>query len=284
MRVFDGCSDAAINFDLPNEGDLSGSDSLAYIAEVPAVLEALSKRVQSLQNVKVLYDANLKRLNFDWLVSDEDQGHEHENESKFDSFCEVHLLNKPSIRCRLLIGADGHNSTVRRLTGIHAFSRFHNQTAVVATLHCRKESSEVHNETAFQRFLPDGPIATLPLRGPYCSLVWSTSKQHAASLMRLSEAQFVEAVNRAFHSNSHVNPFARETLRNANQAIDSLRERFDPVDKAVQDLTVNFDRFTGSARQFPPHFDAIDAGSRATFDLSFLHATHYAKSRLVLIG
>ena len=49
--------------------------------------------------------------------------------------------------------------------------------------------------TAWQRFLPTGPLALLPVRDGYSNIVWSTSPAHAAELEASTSVGFVAAVN-----------------------------------------------------------------------------------------
>jgi 2-polyprenyl-6-methoxyphenol hydroxylase-like FAD-dependent oxidoreductase len=63
----------------------------------------------------------------------------------------------------LVIGADGFDSMVRSLAGFEFVGWDYHQSAVVGTMNLVHSSD--NNETAWQRFLPTGPIAMLPVRG-----------------------------------------------------------------------------------------------------------------------
>ena len=52
-------------------------------------------------------------------------------------------------------------------------------------------------QTAYERFSAQGPLALLPLAGDH-ALVWSTSPEAAQDLAALSDADFLEALARAF--------------------------------------------------------------------------------------
>ncbi|MEO0345458.1 MAG: FAD-dependent monooxygenase [Pseudomonadota bacterium] len=105
----------------------------------------------------------------------------------------VRTATGDSVTGRLLIGADGRESGVRRLSGIATRRWSHDQLAVVAHL----ASEHDHDDCALQRFLPDGPLALLPLADRRVSLVWSTTPDHARSLLAMDDATFAMAVTEA---------------------------------------------------------------------------------------
>jgi len=75
----------------------------------------------------------------------------------------------------LLVGADGANSFVRGSAGISVESWPHAQKAFVTCGHPNLS----HRNTAWQRFLKDGPIGLLPLSDGRISIVWSTTPEQA---------------------------------------------------------------------------------------------------------
>jgi len=60
------------------------------------------------------------------------------------------------------------------------------------------KTSLPHQETAWQRFLPTGPLAFLPLTDNYSSIVWSTTPEKAQELLDLDETEFKTALANAF--------------------------------------------------------------------------------------
>ena len=101
----------------------------------------------------------------------------------------LYLKNGGSIRAQLVIAADGANSPLRNELGITASEESYSQSAVVANWLC----TYPHIETAFQWFLPGGDIvAMLPLPGKQVSMVWSTSPEGAADLLKLNQDQWLD--------------------------------------------------------------------------------------------
>lgn len=98
---------------------------------------------------------------------------------------------------KLLIVADGAQSATRQLLGVSVTSWPYHQNAIVATI----TTEHPHQQTAYQVFNPDGPLAFLPLVDNHqCSIVWSTSPARAAQLMALEDDEFSYQLNCAFNA------------------------------------------------------------------------------------
>jgi 2-octaprenylphenol hydroxylase len=97
------------------------------------------------------------------------------------------------LRAELVAGADGSASRVRSLLGLPAQGRAYGQAAVAAHV----AGTQAHQHTAWQRFLPTGPLAFLPLRDGRSSIVWSTDTEHAQRLLAASDEAFLDELNEA---------------------------------------------------------------------------------------
>lgn len=105
----------------------------------------------------------------------------------------ITLDNGDTLQAVLLIGADGVASGVRDAAGIGVDSWHYQQAAVVT----HAVPARPHRETAWQRFLPGGPVALLPLADGRVSVVWSTSVEHAATLVDSTDEDFSRALTEA---------------------------------------------------------------------------------------
>ncbi|UOO76246.1 FAD-dependent monooxygenase [Neisseria sp. Dent CA1/247] len=82
------------------------------------------------------------------------------------------LANGEILQAKLIIGADGANSWVRRQAGITVKEDPYRQHGVVANFHTEQD----HHGTAFQWFKNGDVLAYLPLPDKKISIVWSTHK------------------------------------------------------------------------------------------------------------
>lgn len=96
------------------------------------------------------------------------------------------------LQARLLVGADGAQSTVRALAGIGHKVHDYAQTALVANF----TPTLAHAGRAWERFTRDGPFAMLPLPGERCALVWTAAAERAESLLALDDDAFAAEVER----------------------------------------------------------------------------------------
>jgi len=105
----------------------------------------------------------------------------------------IALANGGRIEASALVGADGSESAVRELAALPVAARGYGQTAVVTHV----TSEKPHGQTAWQRFLPGGPLAFLPLADGRSSIVWSVPSERALELRALPDGEFLAELNAA---------------------------------------------------------------------------------------
>ena len=172
MHVWDAAGNGQVHFDASE----AGVAELGHIVENRVIQAALWTQAQALETVELCCPRQWRG----WF----DRGNR----------LALSLDDGRVLTGRLLIGADGGRSKVREQAGIAVRRSAYGQSAVVATVR-----TEVHHKhTAWQRFLPTGPLAFLPLAGHYCSIVWSTAPEHAAQLMAMADDQFRACLAEAF--------------------------------------------------------------------------------------
>ena len=188
MRVWDGLARSGrIAFD-----SLSEKAPIAYMTENQNLTRALVHRLDTLPSISI-FDKS--------FIADITSGPPPDpSPSSLDLslYPHIRLSSHHTIAARLLVGADGINGPVRKFAGIPTNGWDYDRHGVVATLKLRNMQREIAGCIAYQRFLPSGPIAILPLPGDYATLVWTATPERAARLKSLSEEDFVALVNAAF--------------------------------------------------------------------------------------
>lgn len=105
------------------------------------------------------------------------------------------LENGEMLSAKLVVGADGANSWLRKQSNIPLVSRDYQHTALVCTV----RTPELHQHTAWQIFAPQEVLAFLPLKDENCcSIVWSLPPERAEYLQQCSQEAFEKALTVAF--------------------------------------------------------------------------------------
>lgn len=99
-----------------------------------------------------------------------------------------------NVSAKLLVGADGGLSSVRKLLGIAQHITEYGQTALVATV----KSTISNQNTAFERFTASGPLALLPVAKNQSAVVWTRTNEAADALILGSEADFLAELQQCF--------------------------------------------------------------------------------------
>ncbi|AJK07600.1 ubiquinone biosynthesis hydroxylase, UbiH/UbiF/VisC/COQ6 family protein [Yersinia pestis] len=115
---------------------------------------------------------------------------------RIDDYWKVTLNEQEEIQGRLVIGADGANSLVRRLAGIGTSGWQYRQSCMLITV----ETDVMQQDTTWQQFFPTGPRAFLPLFDHWASLVWYDSPQRIRQLQAMSMAQLSQEIAAFFPS------------------------------------------------------------------------------------
>lgn len=172
MRIWDDQHAGAIRFDAAEIGE----DALGHIVENSRLVAAMQQVLAGSENVEIRCPVEVESVR--WGV---ERAH-------------VQLADGGLIEAPLVVGADGGRSWVRSQHGIGVQARDYKQQGIVANI--RPEWP--HRGTAFQRFLPTGPLALLPMEGGLCSIVWSAADSEAERLMALPDAAFAEELYLSF--------------------------------------------------------------------------------------
>lgn len=173
MHIWDESGSGSITFDAAEIAE----PCLAYIIENSVIHTALLERLQQFTNVHLLCPVVPQVIE---LAGEQ---------------ANVGLQDGRQLVARLVVGADGADSLVRRVAGIDTQRLDLGQTGVVATV----VTERPHENMARQRFLRTGPLAFLPLADAHsCSLVWSAESALAAELVALEPDAFIARLQAAF--------------------------------------------------------------------------------------
>jgi 2-octaprenylphenol hydroxylase len=171
MRIWEDSK--VLNFDSADIGE----PCLAWIIENSVMVTALASRMRQFPHIEVLSPARVATAQ----ISNE--------------CARVRLEDGRDLQAKLLVGADGAASCVRREAGIGWTRHDLGQLAIIAVVHTERP----HACSAYQHFLSTGPLAFLPLGNMHSvSIVWSADQERAAVLMSLDDAGFNSELQAAF--------------------------------------------------------------------------------------
>ncbi|KAG5439208.1 hypothetical protein PCANB_001507 [Pneumocystis canis] len=194
MQIWDALSSSRIHFYSKNyKKKYITSNVLAFMIENINLQFALLKKINELSNSIYTFDST--------KIASITYNHHPNSNYDLSRWPCIKLLNGKTLVSRLLIGADGAHSLVRQFSEIKFVGQDYNAHGLVATLKLDQFSSVNGIPTAWQRFLPQGPIALLPLPDKYATLVWSCSPEIATFLKSLPKSTFLSLINAAYRLN-----------------------------------------------------------------------------------
>lgn len=175
MEVWDAEGTGRIQFDCADVQQ----PNLGHIVENSVIVTALLEQVNQLENIELQCPVTVQKADClgDQILLTLDDG--------------------SAISSKLLVAADGANSRIRQSFDFATREWDYGHSAVVTTI----KTTKPNQQTAWQRFMPSGPLAFLPLNDNgdlhYSSIVWSQKTDEAERLMALDDAAFCAELSRA---------------------------------------------------------------------------------------
>ncbi|HIG65662.1 MAG TPA: 2-octaprenyl-3-methyl-6-methoxy-1,4-benzoquinol hydroxylase [Methyloprofundus sp.] len=170
MRVWETAGDTEFN------SDTIDYDALGYIVENRVTQLALLHRAEAFSNVEFLCPATIKQINY------------------VAGKASVELEDGAVLSAKVVVGADGGQSRLRRTVGLGVTSWDYQQHAMVIYV----ETDYGQQDITWQRFVPTGPQAFLPLTGNYGSIVWYNTPDEVRRLKALSAPELLVELTETF--------------------------------------------------------------------------------------
>lgn len=148
------------------------TDRLGYAAEHKVLLTALQECLENCPNVSFLCPAEVVKA--EYLPE----------AVELELRCNGEMRR---LRTRLLVAADGSRSRIRQAAGIKTRGWPYWQSCVVATI----KPEKFHENIAYERFWPSGPMGVLPLPGNRFQVVWTWPHADAKALKEMDEKEFL---------------------------------------------------------------------------------------------
>lgn len=163
IRVSEGQRPFFVHYDHDDIGD----EPFGYIVENRYIRHALQETANAIPNLTIFEKAQITGF----------RANEHE--------AVISLADGKELSAKLVLAADGKQSSLREFAGIGVVNRDYDQTAIVCTIAHEKP----HQGLAQERFLSAGPFAVLPMTDNRSSLVWVEPKDRASMYMQLPNAE-----------------------------------------------------------------------------------------------
>jgi 2-octaprenylphenol hydroxylase len=172
MEVWDAVGKGRLHFDCAELGE----PCLGYILEPRRIAGALWERLQAIPPVSVLCPASCAAV--------------HTGPAQ----AELALSDGRRLTGRVVVAAEGARSPLRGMLEIGVRRLDYGQSSLVALV----RTAQPHRNTAWQRFLPGGPLAFLPVADGGCSIVWTLPATETDRVLALSDGDFHTELGAAF--------------------------------------------------------------------------------------
>jgi len=171
MQVEDEAPGSRLEFEAP----AFGMERLGTIVENELVQDTLWQVLKSLVTVEICCPGRVTGI------------------QRRNASVQLELEKGEPVEVRLVVACDGAASSLREMAGVDHQTWDYNQHGLVSVVH----TAQPNPGTAWQRFLPGGPLAFLPLHDGRSSIVWTCPNEESRRLLALDKAEFNEELSEA---------------------------------------------------------------------------------------
>jgi 2-octaprenyl-6-methoxyphenol hydroxylase len=104
------------------------------------------------------------------------------------------LSDSSKIQASLVVASDGMASPLSKIMDIRKTGWRYKQSGLV----CAVQHEYCSQNTAYQHFLPEGPLAILPLQNNIASIVWTENIQNASTISKMTDDEYLGALHKRF--------------------------------------------------------------------------------------
>jgi len=171
IRITDYKSPAILDF-LSRE---VGGGNFGALIESFVIHNALRDQIKKTSNIKLFCPHSYSKINF------------------LEDSVEVDLDNENILKSKLLLACDGRFSSLRKIYNIETAEKHYNQIAIVFNI----KHERPHENIAYEKFLPGGPLAILPLKNQHhSSIVWIAPNKDAQAILELDKENFIHQLHK----------------------------------------------------------------------------------------
>jgi len=150
--------------------------NLGYIVKNNFILDSLYKKLEKQKNVKIFNNVYIKDI-------------------LYESNRIISRQNKLLVNSNLLIASDGKKSSIRKIFKTPVYTKDYKKKAIVINFYHSKN----HNNTAYEFFFNNGPLAILPMKKHknyfQSSIVWTNTSDFIDSLISLDNNRVIAILN-----------------------------------------------------------------------------------------
>lgn len=275
IRVWDGLTGAVASFG-------SGGSTLSSMVELSNVQQALYRFVQDRLPSSRVDLTILERTKVQHIAADGP-----------DDWPRISVATPEGgreLETRLLVGADGGNSPVRTFAGIESYGWPYGCKGLVATLRTglhTRSAEPVVDTMAWQRFLPTGTLACLPLSPTSGTIVWALPPELCDPIISMHRS----ALTAEDGTSSALAALVSAGFRLPWDALEPLlyaagQTEPQELEARIMAAMATYEQRAGASAPsaytgaVPPWGDAVDARGVASFPLQVKHAGCYLGSSL----